>query len=603
MRKELHLLVLALPASLAGQEGMFRGDAARRGVFAGVAVERFGGVQWRVQTDGPVRSSPAVAGGVVYVGSSDGAVYAIDASGGTVRWRTTIRTAISSSPAIGGGLVYVHGHDGVLYALDAATGRVRWQYATGREVPLAWGLESGLLFDSSPVVAGGVVLVGGRDGRLHAVDARTGRVRWRAGATGRLYSSPAVAHGVVYAGSQDGYVHAWSLADGRARWRFATHGASLRSSEYGFDRTTVQSSPTVVDGAVYVGARDGFLYSIDAATGRERWRMDHKVSWVNSSPAVDGGLVYAASSDGHFIQAVDARTGQERWRAPTIGVVWASPSVDRSLVYVGEANGTLYALDKRTGSERWRWRAGARVFSSVALREGSLYVGSDDGGVYALSAASGPALRRAVFWDSAYAGTPFTTNRAALLAWLAERGYEVLNASALASFLSARVLDREPSVVVFAMDHLPAPVAPVASDTVLFRRYLDAGGSVVWCGTPPLLAPAGAKGLKDLVRAAPAALLGVRFDRANFDAVGVARVTPRARHMGLPAWWLDSWGADTTGLEHVLAIDEMGQAVAWTKRYGSPPGTGFTRVPCMDGAAGRPFTHLAVQVAAEWRGR
>ena len=73
--------------------------------------------------------------------------------------------------------------------------------------------------------------------------------------------------------------------------------------------------------------------------------------------------------------------------------------------------------------------------------------------------------------------------------YLAERGYEVLDSKGLQRFLSARLADRSPSVVVFSMDHLPPTVAPVAADTVLFRRYLDAGGKVVWPGIPPLIWP------------------------------------------------------------------------------------------------------------------
>ena len=580
---------------------MFRGGAAHPGAFDGVAVPRFGGLQWRVQTGGPVRSSPVVAAGVVFVGSSDGALHAIDAATGIVRWRRELGSSISSTPAVAPELVYVTGGDGVLHAIRRASGAVAWQYRTGAERPLVWGLESGLLFDSSPTLAGESVVFGTRDGMVHAVEARTGRPRWRYQTGSRVYSSPAVADGVVYVGGQDGRVHAVSLADGTARWTFATAGAALRSADFGFDRTTVQSSPSVAGGAVYVGARDGFLYSLDAATGRERWRFDHKVSWVNSSPAVDGGVVFAASSDGHFVQAVDAASGRELWRAPTTGVVWGSPTVDQELVYVGEGNGTLHALDRRNGATRWRWRSGLRIISSVTLERGRLYVGSDDGGVYAINAAEGPALHRAVFWDSAALKVPLVNDRRALRTYLAERDFTVLDATALAAFMSARVRDHEPSVVVFALDHVPSSVAPVAADTVLFRRYLDAGGTVVWCGVPPLLARAGMTGLKDLDRAAPAALLGVTFTRSNFDPVAVTQVSEEGRRLGLPPWWLDAWGADVTGLTRILARDELGQAAAWVKSYGGPPGSGFIRAFASEGGAGRPFSFVALQTLAELR--
>jgi outer membrane protein assembly factor BamB len=79
----------------------------------------------------------------------------------------------------------------------------------------------------------------------------------------------------------------------------------------------------VSGGTVFVGARDGFLYAISADSGRLRWRFDHKISWVNSSPAVMDGTVYAGSSDGQFVHAVDAASGTERWRTTPGG--WTPP--------------------------------------------------------------------------------------------------------------------------------------------------------------------------------------------------------------------------------------------------------------------------------------
>jgi hypothetical protein len=279
--------------------------------------------------------------------------------------------------------------------------------------------------------------------------------------------------------------------------------------------------------------------------------------------------------------------------------VWASPSVDAERVYVGEGDGTLYALDKRTGKEAWRWRAGARILSSAALRGGRLFVGSDDGSVYALNAAEQAPLRRAVFWDSAYARAPLATSHVTLRTYLVNRGYELLDAAAVARFMTDRARDRAPSVVVFAIDHVPPTVAGAAADTALFRRYLDARGKVVWLGGPPMIASMAVRSLKELDRGAPERLIGVRYTRGNFDPLGVTRVTPEGRRLGLPAWYLDNWGADPADVSTVLAYDEQGQAVAWVKRFGGPSGTGFVRVFGGDGTPGRPHALAAVQTAAE----
>jgi eukaryotic-like serine/threonine-protein kinase len=582
---------------------LFRGDLAHTGVYRTAPLTRFGGVQWRVQTGGPVQSTPVVANGTVYVGSGDGHLYALDARTGAQRWRFAAGHAVSSSPAVAAGLVYVGSRDGAYYAVDAGTGTLRWRVETGPDAPLAWGFESGDLYTASPAVAGGLALLGGSDGQVWAVDAASGAVRWRFRTQGRVRSSPAVAEGRVYVGSMDGTLYALELATGRLVWRFDTEGHTLESGRFGFDRRTIQSSPAIVDGRVFVGSRDGHLYAVDAATGRRLWTTDHEMSWVNSSPAVAGGLVFAGSSDNRFVQAVDARTGNERWRVSTERLVWSSPAVAGDFVYVGDATGTLYALDRASGAERWRYRSGRRIYSSPVLADGLLYVGNDDGGIYALRGDK-VGLRRAVFWDSAYAKANRVASHAEIRGYLADRGYEVLDAAALARFLTDRLGDRAPSVVVFAMDHLPATVAPTASDTVLFRRYLDAGGKAVWLGTPPLVWPkdvrTGDVDYTQVSRPAGARLLGVDHTSGNFDTYG-ASATAAGRRWGISGWWDANWAVDTSAVSEVLGLDERGLAAAWVKRYGGPPGTGFVRVNG-SGANGGPNPNFAqIQTVAEYR--
>ncbi len=582
---------------------VFRGDLAHTGVYDAPALPHFGGVEWRVQTGGPVQATPAIVGGVVYVGSGDGNLYALDARTGAERWRYAAGRAVTSSPAVSGGLVFAGSRDGAYVAVEAATGQRRWRLETGPDAPLAWGFESGDLYTSSPAIADGLAILGGSDGAVYAVAAGTGAVRWRFRTGGRVRSSPAVAGGRVYVGSMDGVLYALDLRSGRELWRFETEGHTLDSRAFGFDRRSIQSSPAVSDGRVYVGSRDGHLYAVDAETGRLAWTADHEMSWVNSSPAVAGGLVFAGSSDNHFVQAVDARTGRERWRVATDRLVWSSPAVAGNLVYVGDAGGTLYALDRATGAERWRHRTGRRIYSSPVLADGRLYVGNDDGAVYAIRGGAAD-LRRAVFWDRAFARANRLGNHAEIRDYLADRGYRVLDAGELARFLRERLVDRLPSVVVFAMDHLPAVVAPVAADTVLFRRYLDAGGKVVWLGTPPLVWPkdvaTGEVEYRMVDRAAGTRLLGVNHAAGNFDTYG-ARVTTAGRRWGISGWWDASWSVDTAAVSEVLGLDERGLAAAWVERYGGPAGTGFVRINGA-GANGGPGPNYAeIQAVAEYR--
>jgi len=90
-------------------------------------------LQWRFKTGGPVIASPAIANGVLFIGSSDGVFYAIDENTGQQKWKVTLTDPISSSPAVADNLVYFLSYDGVFYALTADSGEIKWRFATGGE--------------------------------------------------------------------------------------------------------------------------------------------------------------------------------------------------------------------------------------------------------------------------------------------------------------------------------------------------------------------------------------------------------------------------------------------------------------------------------------
>ncbi|GAC1347784.1 MAG: hypothetical protein NVSMB27_13960 [Ktedonobacteraceae bacterium] len=228
--------------------------------------------KWVYATGGAIFSSPAVVGGVVYTGSNDGNLYALDATSGAKKWAyQTEGGYVDSSPAVVGGLVYVGSDDGNVYALDAASGAKKWAYQTGDHI------------FSSPAVVGGVVYVGSYNHNVYALDAASGAKKWVYQTGGIIVSSPAVVGGVVYVGSYDGNVYALDAASGAKKWVYVTGGA-------------IFSSPAVAGGVVYVGSRDGNVYALDAASGAKKWAYQTG-GYIDSSPVVVGGVVYTGSFD------------------------------------------------------------------------------------------------------------------------------------------------------------------------------------------------------------------------------------------------------------------------------------------------------------------
>ncbi len=600
MKSLIRLLFVcsAVPAFVAGGQSspaMFRGDAAHLGRYSG-GGSSIVGLQWRVPTNGEVTSSPAVVGGTVYVGSGDGRLRALDRLTGHTKWTYDAGSPVQSSPAVARGIVFIASRDGAFHAVDAATGKRRWRSAEHATRPYPWGHESGDRYLSSAVVAGSLVIFGSGDGNVYALDPATGAAKWTAPTDGRIRGTPAVANGKVYVGSYDGRLYAFDVATGKRLWRFDTEGVKLNSGDFGYDRRSLQSSPAVANGIVFVGARDGFLYAVDAATGAERWRFDYKIPWIIASPAVADGIVYVGNSDAHIMQALDAATGAEKWRTQTNTIVWSSAALTDKYIYYGDGAGRLHIGERATGKDLALFRTGATIHSSPVVDGDLVVFGSDDGSVYALRVSDDAPVKRAVFFDSTYLQISQVPNSADISRYLANRSYEVLNAAALASFLEARIADRAPSVVVFAVDALPADVARKPLAQSLFRRYLDAGGKVVWTGLPPLIWPVEPgkqrAGLQEIAWDAPTELLGVSHAAALFD-VRTARATDAGLTWGQPATLRTAWGVAPAGVSRALSVDDWGLASSWVKSYGGAEGTGFVRVASDD--------LLALYLAAEYR--
>ena len=157
----LLLFIIALVPSAAA-DAMFRANPEHTGVFDQGGIVPSNTELWRFKTENDLRLFQVVANGVVYVGSGDGNLYAIDAVTGTEKWRFKTGDIIFSSPAVSNGIVYIWSYDKNLYAIDAFTGKEKWRFATGNSV------------DSSPVVANGNVYIGSNDNNLYAIDAVTG---------------------------------------------------------------------------------------------------------------------------------------------------------------------------------------------------------------------------------------------------------------------------------------------------------------------------------------------------------------------------------------------------------------------------------------------
>jgi outer membrane protein assembly factor BamB len=221
--------------------------------------------------------------------------------------------------------------------------------------------------------------------------------------TGNLvYSSPTVVNGEVYVGSLDGNIYALNATNGAKIWNYTTSGQ-------------VFPSPAVVDGVVYDGSAllppPGIetptsvsiptcaVYALNATNGIQLWKYNTGSFGVSSCPDVIGGVVYVGSWDDN-VYALNATSGAKLWNYTTGGPVYSS-AVAGGVIYVDSSNNNIYALNATNGDRIWNCTTGPAligsgvpypILSSSAIVGGVVYVGSDNGTVYALNAESGTFL-------------------------------------------------------------------------------------------------------------------------------------------------------------------------------------------------------------------
>ncbi|MFJ8313049.1 MULTISPECIES: PQQ-binding-like beta-propeller repeat protein [unclassified Streptomyces] len=366
---------------------------------------------WRFRMSNDVWGTPVVAGDLLYVTSFE--VHALDVASGRRQFKTR---DVAWAMAVEGGRI--HASDGpTLYALDATDGGELWRLPTDAWVyslktdrgtvvtgtrgggVQAWEAANGEKLweisgaqtdfetpEAGPAVFDGTVYVW-QDARLRALDARTGSERWSY-PVGDAASCGGVP--VRVAPAPDGYVYvsagtrvlAVDIASGRVRWHFEAPAVFLCPP-------TFAPGPAVAGGGVYLADYLGTVYALDAATGKDRWRIATESRQSVEPVLVADGNVHVGS--GNALYTLDAVTSTPKWRFAAGGEVVGTPVVADGRIHFGSADHCLYTLDAAGGQLRWKLATGGEITGSPVARGGVVYACSKDRCVYALDAVKGTA--------------------------------------------------------------------------------------------------------------------------------------------------------------------------------------------------------------------
>lgn len=316
------------PATVAGTTILAGSPSGRGGLFAVDAVT--GKLKWAYRpasVNGSVSTLPAVTGDVVmapFGAANPGAVVGVSLATGKEIWRGP-DPAVGAAVAVHAGLAFVLGKDGNFYALEAATGHEVWKVAfSTRRAACA---SQPIVRDDAIYLTGSAEATPGDAGKpagyyLFALDARTGKERWRYRAeapyvqSGACLRQPVVTATTIFAAGES-HIYAVDRTTGRDRWK----PVETRRPVEGRDRQ-VDVYGLVDAGSVLVGLTEGFLVAFDKSSGQARWEIPGEYYTTQPSTAVAGNVLYFQGSPG-IKPAPSARGTLNALDLDTRAILWS----------------------------------------------------------------------------------------------------------------------------------------------------------------------------------------------------------------------------------------------------------------------------------------
>lgn len=411
----------ALAVSTSADWAAYQHDAAHSG-YSSASLLNSSNVAnlapaWTFPTGGWVTGTPIVVGGIAYIGSWDGNMYALRERDGSRLWSFSAETSsdncgftygIDNTAALSDGRLYFGSAGCVLYALDAATGNMIWR--TQLE-----DYSKGFHLWSSPLVSDGRIYVGLAShcdhpcvrGRVVCLNAADGRILWNfytapEGSTGAgVWSSFAIDANrrMVYATSgnfcqgNDTYGDSFIALNADTgtlvwSWKNAARDRDIENLDFGASPVLFEIGSTP---ALAAGSKDGHCYALNRATGELIWDATvtdgSTTGGIIASPAAAYGMIFmggSVQSNTGKVVALDQRDGRIVWQAQQPAPVFGAAAVTGGAVLIGGGDGNLRAYDASTGAVLWSARKGP-MYGGVSISQDHVFVGSVDRSVYAFA--------------------------------------------------------------------------------------------------------------------------------------------------------------------------------------------------------------------------
>lgn len=300
------------------------------------------------------QSPPAAVGGLVYVGSPNRFVYAVEAATGKEVWRFETSGQVSAQPIVADGRVFFgqQGGDKNYYCVDAKTGAPVWKK------PLGWAWVSASYRD-------GNIYFGTVEGYIHCVRGADGALVWTHATNGGVYPAPATDEENVYTGSWDGHYYALDRATGVPRWAYHLGGHPD------------SAAPMLWKGKLVIQALSKYLDAIDVRTGQSAWKFNVPPGFdINATPAAHEDRVFFSifrvvnhTPSGARLFAIHDSSGKPLWEFRPGGGL-TGPSIARDRVYFASTADVFFTCVDAKGNGDgttnliWRYKMGGVVEES-----------------------------------------------------------------------------------------------------------------------------------------------------------------------------------------------------------------------------------------------
>ncbi len=307
---------------------------------------------------------PVIVDEKIVVADSNGLVKAMDSISGEVLWEVELEQPISAGPGSGIGLIFLGTSDAKIIALNIEDGSEQWQQTVSSEVL------------SIPRAQRNVVVVRTVDGKLTGLDESNGSQLWAYERSVpplslRGTGTPAIDGNLIIGGYASGKLVALQLADGKVEWESTIARPEGRSE---LERLVdLDTDPLIIDNVIYLGSFQGGVFGVTVQDGQVIWVRDNISSFSGLSS--DWRYLYLCD-EASDIWALDQRNGASLWKQEELHRrSLSAPVVYKDYIIVGDFEGYLHFLSQFDGHQVARINIdGEPIISSPLVSDDTLYV-------------------------------------------------------------------------------------------------------------------------------------------------------------------------------------------------------------------------------------